>query len=73
MTQEDKDILLSGMALGLFVSLMLFAICMTIAKWRDPVSIMHPNKVLNSDNYRIDTIITICNHDTTLTYKFVKK
>lgn len=73
MKNEDKDILVGGIVLGVFISFLLFAICMTIAKWRDPISIMHPNEVLNFDKYRIDTITTICNNDTILTYKFVKK
>lgn len=73
MTNEEKNILTSGMLLGSVVSFVSVAIIVVIAKWKDPVSIMHPNEVLNSDKYRIDTITTICNNDTTLTYKFVKK
>ena len=61
------------MVLGVVVAFILVAICMTIAESKDPVSNMHPNAVLNSDDYRIDTITTICNGDTTLTYEFVKK
>lgn len=72
MTNEEKNILTSGMLYGIVVSFVLVAIIVTIAKWKDPLSIMHPNEVLNSDKYRVDTITTICNNDTTLTYKFTK-
>lgn len=73
MTNEEKNMLTSGMFLGAVVSFIIFVICVIIADWRDPVSLMHPNEALNSDKYRIDTITTICNNDTILTYKFVKK
>ena len=73
MTNEEKNILTSGMIFGVVVSFMIVAICVGITKQYNPLSIMHPNEVLNSDKYRIDTITTICNNDTTLTYKFVKK
>ena len=70
MTNEEKGILTAGMVLGAVVSFLLIAICVGIAKKKDPMSLMHPNEVLNSDKYRIDTIMTICNNDTVLTYKF---
>ena len=72
MTNEEKNMFTSGMFLGIVVSFVLVAICVVIAKWKDPLSIMHPNEVLNSDKYRVDTITTICNNDTTLTYEFTK-
>lgn len=72
MTNEEKNMLTSGMFLGIVVSFILVAILVTIAEWKDPLSIMHPNEVLNSDKYRVDTITTICNNDTTLTYEFTK-
>lgn len=73
MTNEEKSILKGGVLLGIVVSFILVAICVGIANKKDPLSIMHPNEVLNSDKYKIDTITTICNNDTIITYKFVKK
>lgn len=73
MTSEQKGYFYSGTIVGVFMICILTIICAFIAEWKDPVSMYHPNKLLNSNEYKIDTMFTICNSDTVVTYKFVKQ
>ena len=73
MTQEEKGCFYSGILVGALTACLLIVICGLISEWKDPASMYHPNALLNSNEYKIDTITSICNYDTTVTYKFVKK
>lgn len=68
MSNDFKNGLISGEVVGLIVGLM---IVIFVSMFR-PESLASTNKLLNSGNYRIDTIIIINNTDTIYKYKFVK-
>ena len=62
-----------GFMIGMFVFTVLAIVAMILAATNEPKEQTHADYLLNSTEWRIDTLKTITNgRDTTTTYKFVR-
>jgi hypothetical protein len=70
MTREEKETFDAGVITGVILTLIGVILCGVLSWLTNPISMIHPNAALNSEEFTIDTIRTINGVDTTTTYKF---
>ena len=69
-TKKEREIFDGGLCAGIFLTGLVAVTIMLIHLFIDPIDLVHPNELLNSPEYYIDTITEVIDNDTVTHYEF---